>query len=289
MVIYMPSCYLHNMLYKEVIKQNNIIFRNKNLIKIGAQGPDIFFYYHRIFMYRNIKYMEYGEFLHKNDIENTFINMIKYAQKIENEELKNDLFSYIFGYGLHYILDRTFHPYVNNFIKKNNELNICNHLKFEANLDVFLAYKNNEKVDFNKLLKIPKKEIKKISLLYKHINSDLKNNTYLKAYNEMILIRNLTKNGVLIKKILKLIGLENSVVDSAVYPKNFIDNIDILNISNKKYYDNLNVYQMFNNTIIESIDFYNILKYYYFNNNYLNYDNLINFIGNKDFNGNFYR
>ena len=289
MVIYMPSCYLHNMLYKEVIKQNNIIFRNKNLIKIGAQGPDIFFYYHRIFMYRNKKYMEYGEFLHKNDIENTFINMIKYAQKIENEELKNDLFSYIFGYGLHYILDRNFHPYINSFIEKNSVLNTKNHLIFEANLDVFLAAKNNEKIEFNKLLKIPKKDVKKVSVLFNNVNNNLKKNTYFKAYKEMILIRNLTKNGTLIKKIIKIFKIRNEILESALYPSHFEDNIDILNVSNKKYYNDLSYYQMFDICLKEANIFYDILKNYFDEKVNDNYESLINFIDNKDYNGNFCR
>lgn len=118
-------------------------------VLIGTQGPDIFFF-HRIFPWmlgRSLR--RSGSRLHRSKPAEIFEAMREYCKKSENPDIAK---SYIYGFILHYALDRKCHPYVysmqEQIIKSNPLLNphsVHNTIEFAA--DTYLL---NKRMKFDK-------------------------------------------------------------------------------------------------------------------------------------------
>ena len=85
-------------------------FKNyKENLKTYAQGPDILFFSTNLFNHKKVN--KIGNYVHKHNTKNLFINMVSY---IKNNHLENndELISFLYGYIMHYALDTKVHPYV---------------------------------------------------------------------------------------------------------------------------------------------------------------------------------
>ena len=86
-------------LYKKLDKntQNNLKNYKENL-KTYSQGHDIFFFAANII---NFKTRKIGNYMHKNNTRDFFINMVEYI-KDNNLENNYEIMSFLYGYIAHY-------------------------------------------------------------------------------------------------------------------------------------------------------------------------------------------
>lgn len=142
----MPSFSSHYIFAKEMIPflNNTADFKiNEEAVLFGAQGPDIFFF-HRTFPWMIGKSLrKCGSKLHRAKPAVLLENMRKYCKISKKPEIAK---SYIYGFLLHYALDRNCHPYVyfyqNKITSKNKLTNPHTaHNIIEFSMDTYLLSK----------------------------------------------------------------------------------------------------------------------------------------------------
>ena len=106
----MPTTYAHDLFGKEVYKRlpsdmKALIRRHGDLYRIGLHGPDILFYY----MVSKNPVTQFGIEMHHEKARAFFEEGMRQVRRNDDEAL----FAYLLGFGCHYILDSTCHPYVN--------------------------------------------------------------------------------------------------------------------------------------------------------------------------------
>ena len=81
----------------------------KENLKTYSQGPDILFF---SINYKNFKKVKkIGNYVHKHNTRDFFINMVSYIKE-NNLEKNNDVLTFLYGYIMHYALYTKVHPYV---------------------------------------------------------------------------------------------------------------------------------------------------------------------------------
>ncbi|HBV46955.1 MAG TPA: hypothetical protein DEF08_09630 [Eubacterium sp.] len=130
-------------------------FKNyKENLKTYAQGPDILFFSTNLFNHKKVN--KIGNYVHKHNTKNLFINMVSY---IKNNHFENndELISFLYGYIMHYALDTKVHPYViykgGIFDKKKKDTYKYNskHSDIESYIDTCKYYPlSNVKIIVNK-------------------------------------------------------------------------------------------------------------------------------------------
>lgn len=109
----MPAFCTHYLFFKDLEKEisENASFKlYPTTCAIGAQGPDIFFFHRALPIVMPGKpTRKVGNDIHKSKPEDIFDAFIEYLEISENKDIAK---SYIYGFLLHYALDRVCHPYV---------------------------------------------------------------------------------------------------------------------------------------------------------------------------------
>ena len=174
---------------------------------------------------------DFASFIHNDNPCNFFIHFINEANKKDNEE-RDLLFSYIYGLLNHYVLDRITHPYVfyhsgidKDFMKK--------HQKFETNIDVLLRTHFNNFIKPSSTIKVDINDVTKLSLVYSSFDSNLKDDTFIKAYKDIYNIQNVLYSKHGFKKWIYHTFLRDSTIDNTSMPKKITDGIDYLNTQKK--------------------------------------------------------
>lgn len=124
----MPTTYTHDLFGKIVYKslpdeQKQILRRNKDLYRIGQHGPDILFY----FMISKNPVSQFGVQMHHRDAASFFEKGMETARTTGDEALT----AYLLGFGCHYVLDTTAHPYVNRLADEG----VITHTMLEKEFD----------------------------------------------------------------------------------------------------------------------------------------------------------
>lgn len=213
-------------------------------IYLGTQGPDPLFFYGTIPWKprKNTKEAKQkGNRLHSIEVFEKFEKMITYAQNKTGKE-KDLLFSYIFGHGLHYLLDREAHAYVfyKTGVNSNGELDKkygVDHALFESMIDYeFTKYMGiaTYAIKPHKTLMLNDADAISISQMYasgENINEFM----FYQSWQDMKYLESffLDSNGTK-TKLLKVFGLSNSILNSMIHKtkKADDDKIDYLNLSN---------------------------------------------------------
>ena len=142
----MPAYSTHCIFAKEMmpfLRQNADFEINENAVLIGTQGPDIFFF-HRIFPWMKGKsFRKIGSLLHRARPSDILDAMREYCSFSQSECIAK---SYIYGFILHYALDRKCHPFVYSYqekmIKNNPATNPHTaHNIIEHSMDAYLLNK----------------------------------------------------------------------------------------------------------------------------------------------------
>lgn len=185
--------------------KNNFIGdkRYHPITSLGAQGPDVFFFYGYSFAKRDNKkeVRAFGTMLHHSDITSFYAGLLSYASR-QSEEEKDLYYSFIYGLFLHYILDRNVHPYVfyrTGFPSRQDEAfaYMYAHVYFETMMDCLVAKKYAIKPINKKAILNSDEDVKKISKMIYEVNlitfnfSYIKIDTYYKAYRDMLFMEGL--------------------------------------------------------------------------------------------------
>ena len=140
----MPALLTHQYFATLMIPQFFDLFpyldQQKKAVWLGSQGPDPFFFYgHAIFKSRqHTKAINaFGNKLHS---DNPLVRLPPLLQRLPMEN-NPTLLAYIFGALTHYVLDRTFHPYVyyHTGFDQQGELTppySYAHARFEVSIDI---------------------------------------------------------------------------------------------------------------------------------------------------------
>lgn len=109
----MPAYSTHYIFAKEMMPflKNTADFKlNEEAVLFGTQGPDIFFF-HRVFPWMPGKPLrKIGSLLHRSKPSDILENMMDYCDRVsQNSDIAR---SYVWGFILHYSLDRRCHPFV---------------------------------------------------------------------------------------------------------------------------------------------------------------------------------
>lgn len=132
----MPAIATHHFFAVDVYKRLNsdlqkIIEENESFYYLGAQGPDIFFFYKPIIPNRINKY---GQKLHHQ-----YASRLLNNKHINKDSLSDQLVAYLLGYVTHFSLDSSFHPIINQVCPNFNE-----HMKLESELDRIIIAMNTK-------------------------------------------------------------------------------------------------------------------------------------------------
>lgn len=136
----MPAFSTHYIFATEMmaeLRQKADFKLNENAVLIGTQGPDIFFF-HRVFPWQVGKSLrKVGSLLHRakaGDMVDSFYN---YCSSLTNSLDSSVARSYVYGFILHYALDRNCHPYIftlqdeiTKLHKDENPHNVHNTIEF---------------------------------------------------------------------------------------------------------------------------------------------------------------
>jgi len=144
----MADIYLHARLAEEVMKDIDISLK-KDLVYLGAQGPDPLYYQATGDNAKDYKYL--ADRIHDTDTQTFLIEMTNYLK----ENYSEMLFSHYLGFICHYALDVKIHPYVyynvGIYRKDKPETNEYKglHFKFERSIDACMIEKE-QKMKANK-------------------------------------------------------------------------------------------------------------------------------------------
>ena len=133
----MPTTYAHDLFGQKVYRQlpdqvKEIIRKNGELYRIGLHGPDIFFYY---FIFKN-HVSSVGYRMHKEKARAFFAQGLAQVRETGDEAL----LAYLLGFGCHYLLDSSCHPFVNEM----NDKGRISHSLLEIEFDRFLMEENGK-------------------------------------------------------------------------------------------------------------------------------------------------
>lgn len=206
----MADFWTHYYCGKKLINANKNLINNEKIFYLGCQGPDIFFY-KKFAVHTTPKNL--GELIHENKINEVFKEIFIYLKNKPSEQLKN----YVFGWILHYVLDKNIHPYIN----QNSE---WSHKRLEANIDTYIIDKYLKKTIFemsSKEILAVTEEHNIIICLYQRIaknvfDMSLSKKDYIKSINNFSIFHRVfnQKNNIkrsLILLIGKLIGKNLSI------------------------------------------------------------------------------
>lgn len=154
---YISHCIFADEVNKNVKKEyQRIVLNNYNSYIYGAQGPDLYFYYHSLPTQdgKNKKEIyHFGSYAHDNKINDCFKVLFEETKK----ELNPILISYSFGYICHHALDSIVHPYVYYMVGNDDG----KHRFYEKEMDAgYLKVFNYsiKKYDYHKVLTLKKEE-----------------------------------------------------------------------------------------------------------------------------------
>lgn len=108
----MPAFSAHFLFAKEMMDelQKEADFPiDKNAVFIGSQGPDIFFFHRALPWQKGKTLRKAGSAMHRAKCGDIIDCFEKYCKKSENKSIAQ---SYVYGFLLHYALDRICHPYI---------------------------------------------------------------------------------------------------------------------------------------------------------------------------------
>ena len=142
----MPAFATHYIFLDEMKDEitKNIDFRfDVKTAGVGTQGPDIFLF-HRLWPPVTIYKALFGtaSLIHREKPEKLFDGFAEYLKNCKNRDLAK---SYIYGFILHYALDRNCHPYVyafqNQITAQNKKIHsLAAHNQVEHAVDTYLLY-----------------------------------------------------------------------------------------------------------------------------------------------------
>ncbi|MUV36634.1 hypothetical protein JNUCC1_00437 [Lentibacillus sp. JNUCC-1] len=231
----MPNIWTHMLFCEDVIDSidnPNPFMQYDTFMKLGAQGPDPFFYHNFWPWIKNDPVKNIGNKLHTEQCGPILMDLIKKAK-----DMKPHVRAYIFGFVTHHILDRNTHPYIHYKAGYAGS----DHQKLEVIIDTIMMEKYHK-------LKTWKAPVYKEIDVGKNLPDDivfLLDNTMRAYYTELPAqdtnyIQKSYKDMKLALKLLKdPIGWKNTFFKSVVGPyshRPIKGEVDYLNLNHQPWY-----------------------------------------------------
>lgn len=213
----MPAFSTHYIFAKEmmpILKEIADFNVNEEAVYFGAQGPDVFFF-HRVLPWTIGKsLLRYGSLIHKANPSDLLECMREYCKSSASPDIAK---SYVYGFILHYSLDRICHPYVyalqDSMAKSNRFANPHSlHNQIEFALDAYMLNKRigvmePDKFDTGKTVGTSQDVIKEIASLLKYLLQNVIDKSITQAQGETALrdmrnVQRVTFDPTGIKKII---------------------------------------------------------------------------------------
>ena len=218
---------------------------DRDVVFLGAQGPDVFFFYGYTLKRRpNVKAIQnFGTYLHHIDISSSYSFLLDDAHKKEGRE-REILLSFIRGLFLHYILDRNCHPYVfyrTGFAREEKDAKhfMASHAAFESHMDVLIADEYGISIAPIKAIEASSSKVALISRMFGRLASSMFKNeaidemSYYLAWKDMKFCERTFHSPLGIKKALFRAFFPEGQVNAMSAPRTILDD-DILDILNEK-------------------------------------------------------
>lgn len=131
----MADFYMHNLLAEDICRTSKLKL-NQSLVKMGAQGPDP--YYFNALNIHQLESLRLADDMHDHRINDMLISMLEYVK----HHYSIDLHSFYIGFLSHYALDTILHPYIYHYTGNYHKDNIKSvshrglHVKFERRVDI---------------------------------------------------------------------------------------------------------------------------------------------------------
>ncbi|TXL63975.1 zinc dependent phospholipase C family protein [Cerasibacillus terrae] len=266
----MPNIWTHILFCEEVVdsisKTHTPFFLNERFMKLGAQGPDLFFYYQFWPWIKHNPDEQIGTVLHTKHCGPFIMDLIDKAKTMDEQ-----IQAYVFGFITHHILDRNTHPYIHYRAGYKGN----NHQRLEVIIDTLIM----EKYHHLKTWKLPVyKEIDVGFFLPKDIGTLLEKNIQ-KHYPDLTfnLVKYIQKSYRDMKFAQRLLydpyGWKNTVfksIISAYSHRPVTDDKDYLNLNHHTWYhpatkepSTKSFIDLYNKSKVEACDIMaNVIKYW---------------------------
>jgi len=242
----MPATMTHQLFAKEIIELVKTTFpllkKKEHLLMLATQGPDPFFFYQTL-PWQHAKDAHkvrgIGSYLHHHKPAKQLKKLYDIAKSMDDE----DVYAYMIGAIMHYILDKHVHPYVfsRSGFASNGMLtppfNIY-HSHMETLIDVALIQKKKVpavSVHPARNIHLPKHTLKKIDTLYLKAYPDIvSEDDFLHAATDMHKVYSFLYDRFGIKRnLLRLFFGKASQAFASSHPKTLrsFENKDVLNVS----------------------------------------------------------
>lgn len=220
----MPAATTHYEFAKEVYNllpnEDRQLITNKPMYYVGAQGPDLLFFYKFSVLPGNI--CGVGNEMHKTKISAVINYFIK--------EAKNDpdICSYLCGYLCHYALDSLVHPLVNSYAdtesRATGRFASEVHFRIESEYDNFILNRlgrSYKSYDVYKYMRLNDRDVHKLAVLYAGMLKEVFGYIYTvqtleKAIKYVPLVTRLLKPGKMKYKVAgileKVSGMEMNMI-----------------------------------------------------------------------------
>lgn len=256
----MPNLVTHYLCGLEAVKniQNSdcksLLQKYQNVFNLGAQGPDVLFYYEVWPWTKKTLETNIGQVMHVQGVNAFFRAFMDYILK-QNAYVKNILTVYLMGFVCHNLMDSECHPYIfyrsgfKTEAKESENISIYRHRRFEVSIDVLLAKKFlNKKVheiNCEKRMELKEPEKKAIIEMFQSTiktvyDATLSRTKLNKSIKDMLLVEKMLKDSWGIKK--RIIGVIDNLLygfplfSSLIFPLKLDDGLDYLNLSKKEWH-----------------------------------------------------
>ncbi|RYG72871.1 hypothetical protein EU245_08675 [Lentibacillus lipolyticus] len=131
----MPNIWTHILFCEEsadLLERPDAFLQHETAMKLGAQGPDPFFYYRFWPWAKENTVNQIGLILHQQKCGDFLMDLIERAKNRDGQ-----VRAFVFGFITHHILDRNTHPYIH--YRAGYEGN--NHQKLEVTIDTLMMAK----------------------------------------------------------------------------------------------------------------------------------------------------
>lgn len=202
----MPAFCTHYLFFedsKEFMRSLADFPLNEKVCALGSQGADIFFF-HKIYSPLHSK-RKIGSALHRAKPEDIFNAFAEYVRKNPDPTAK----SYIYGFILHYALDRRCHPYIYALEKKitDSDKKIHHssaHNRVEMGLDAYMLYQKSGTeypylFDSSKTIELSDREKDSVAkvlcyMIKRVLKKRISRSTVKRAINDTVRMQNLLRD-----------------------------------------------------------------------------------------------
>lgn len=306
----MPAIITHSFFAEDTLRNikdrilKNEISSRIDLFYLGAQGPDIFFYYKAKPWIKYDGVEKLGTIMHENLVDTFFKNSFDYLDGLRGSTGFYDLLTYLAGYLCHYSLDRKTHPLIHysagidNGLTKATRKYYNHHRRLESTIDYFSLLKRGiAPVSFKSF------ELISTGKRFEPVLIDYYVSMLDKVYNTMITPKQVTsaihdissvlKNlydplglKFLIYRLLELIMGTRGEITSSMIPRRLKNGMDYLNLDHRKwihpcnagYGSNESFWDLYDRALDEADKFMNFISGYLKNGHFSN--NILDMTGN---------